>query len=145
YAAKLAASRLSRLLGDEPASVSLEKQALELRDKFASAFWLPDLNCYALALDGKKRPCAVRTSNAGHCLFSGISRPEHAKALASSLFAPDFYSGWGIRTLASSEARYNPLSYHNGSIWPHDNAVIAGGLARYGFKNLAGKILMALM
>ena len=145
YAAKLAASRLNRLLGNDAASALLDQQAQDLREKFASAFWLRDLNCYALALDNKKRPCAVRTSNAGHCLFAGIAGSDHAKSLAISLFSPDFYSGWGIRTLASNEARYNPLSYHNGSIWPHDNALIASGLARYGFKNLAGKLLMALM
>jgi glycogen debranching enzyme len=145
YAAKMAASRLSRLLGDERAAAALEQQAIQLRERFAGLFWLRELNCYALALDGKKRACAVRSSNAGHCLFTGIARSDHAKALAQSLFAPDFYSGWGIRTLASGEARYNPLSYHNGSIWPHDNALIASGLARYGFRNLAGKILMALM
>jgi len=145
YAAKLAAARLSIALGDERTSASLENQAAAFRDKFADAFWCKELNVYSMALDGKKRPCEVRSSNAGHCLFTGIAYDDHAKALAQSLFAPDFYSGWGIRTLASGEARYNPLSYHNGSIWPHDNAVIAAGLARYGFKNLAGKLLLALM
>jgi glycogen debranching enzyme len=145
YAAKLAASRLSAMLGDEKAAVQLEKQAFDFRDNFEDAFWCKELNVYALALDGKKRPCKVRASNAGHCLFSGIARNERGKAVAQTLFAEDFYSGWGIRTLATGEARYNPLSYHNGSVWPHDNALIAAGLARYGFKNLAGKILMALM
>jgi len=145
YAAKLAASRLSTLLGDEKAAMQLEKQAFDFRDNFEDAFWCKDLNIYALALDGKKRACQVRTSNAGHCLFSGIARNERGRAVAQTLFAEDFYSGWGIRTLATGEARYNPLSYHNGSVWPHDNALIAAGLARYGFKNLAGKILLALM
>jgi glycogen debranching enzyme len=145
YAAKLAAARLSGTLGDEQTSSSLENQAAELRDKFEEAFWCKDLNVYALALDGKKRPCRVRTSNAGHALFTGIARADRGKALAQTLFASDFYSGWGIRTIATGEARYNPLSYHNGSVWPHDNALIASGLARYGFKNHAGKILLALM
>jgi glycogen debranching enzyme len=145
YAAKLAAARLSSVLGDEQSSVALENQASAFRDKFEEAFWCKELNVYAMALDGKKRPCKVRSSNAGHCLFTGIARNDHAKALAQSLFALDFYSGWGIRTVASGEARYNPLSYHNGSIWPHDNALIAAGLARYGYKNLAGKLLLALM
>jgi glycogen debranching enzyme len=145
YAAKLAASRLSALTGDASASAALEKQAAALRDKFEEAFWLRDLNTYALALDGRKRPCRVRSSNAGHCLYSGIARADRGKAVAHSLFSPDFYSGWGIRTLASGEVRYNPLSYHNGSIWPHDNALIASGLARYGLKSLAGKILLALV
>ena len=145
YAAKLAAARLSSALGDEQISSSLEAQALELRDKFEEAFWCKDLNVYALALDAKKQPCRVRASNAGHALFTGIARSDRGRALAASLFASDFYSGWGIRTLAAGESRYNPLSYHNGSVWPHDNALIASGLARYGFKNLAGKILLALM
>jgi glycogen debranching enzyme len=145
YAAKLAAARLSAMLGDEQNAAQLEKQAADFRDKFEDAFWCKELNVYALALDGKKRPCKVRASNTGHCLFSGIARNERGKAVAQTLFSEDFYSGWGIRTLATGEARYNPLSYHNGSVWPHDNAMIAAGLARYGFKNLAGKILLALM
>ena len=145
YAAKLAASRLSSMLGNHQESSKLEAQAVALKDKFEDAFWCKDLNIYALALDGSKRPCKVRSSNAGHALFTGIARYDHGKAAAQSLFAPDFYSGWGVRTLASNEARYNPLSYHNGSVWPHDNAMVAHGLARYGFKNLAGKILLALM
>jgi glycogen debranching enzyme len=145
YAAKLAAARLGRVLGDQRTPASLENQAVELRDKFEDAFWCKDLNIYALALDSKKRPCQVRSSNAGHCLYTGIARPDHGKAVAHSLLSPDFYSGWGIRTLATGEARYNPLSYHNGSVWPHDNALIASGLAHYGFKNFAGKILLALM
>jgi glycogen debranching enzyme len=145
YAAKLAAARLSAMLGDETNSSRLEAQAASFRDKFEDAFWCKELNVYALALDGKKRACKVRASNTGHCLFSGIARNDRGKAMAQTLFAPDFYSGWGVRTLASGEARYNPLSYHNGSVWPHDNALIAVGLARYGFKNLAGKLLLALM
>lgn len=145
YAAKIAAARLSAMLGDEQTELTLLAQADILRDRFEDAFWCKELNVYALALDGKKQPCAVRTSNAGHCLFSGIARIDRGKSLAETLFAPDFYSGWGVRTVASGEARYNPLSYHNGSVWPHDNALIAAGLARYGFKNLAGKILLALM
>ncbi len=87
-----------------------------------------------LALDGAKRPCAVRTSNAGQVLFTGIADPKRAALVASGLLRPDFFSGWGIRTVARGEARFNPMSYHNGSIWPHDNALIGLGLARYGFK-----------
>lgn len=145
YAAKLAAARLSAVLGDHDSSYALQEQARTLRERFEEAFWCKDLNIYALALDGKKRACEVRSSNAGHCLFAGIATAEHAKELAQALFSKDFYSGWGIRTLSSQGARYNPLSYHNGSVWPHDNALIAAGLARYGYKNLAGKILLALM
>jgi len=145
YAARLAALRLSCALGDKTGCAKLESQAAELQEKFEDAFWCEDLGTYALALDGKKRPCRVRSSNVGHCLFTGIARLEHGSKVAQTLLLPDFFTGWGIRTLASGEVRYNPLSYHNGSVWPHDNALIASGLARYGFKNLAGKILLALL
>ena len=145
YAAKLAASRLSCALGDRGRCAALESQAAQLRERFEEVFWCEELGTYALALDGKKRPCRVRSSNAGHCLYTGIAHPQRGKTAARTLFQADFFSGWGIRTLASGEARYNPLSYHNGSIWPHDNALIASGLTRYGFKNLAGKILLALL
>jgi glycogen debranching enzyme len=145
YAAKVAASRLSRVLGDEAGGLRLETQAAALRKKFDRAFWCEELGTYALALDGSKRPCRVRTSNAGHCLLTGIASTEHARTIAATLFEPCFFSGWGIRTLASGEARYNPLSYHNGSVWPHDNALIASGLAAYGFKKLAGRVLLALL
>ena len=145
YAAKLAAARLSSALGDAKASAALKTEAAELGAKFEEAFWCRDLKVYAIALDGKKQACRVRSSNSGHALFTGIARSDRGKMVANSLFAPDFYSGWGIRTIASGEARYNPLSYHNGSVWPHDNALIASGLAQYGLKSSAGKILLALM
>jgi glycogen debranching enzyme len=103
-----------------------------LRRKFEEAFWLEDLGIYALALDGDKRPVRARSSNAGHVLSSGIATPKRAASVAKQILSPNFYSGWGIRTIAASEARYNPMSYHNGSVWPHDNAMIAAGFARYG-------------
>jgi glycogen debranching enzyme len=102
-----------------------------LRARFEERFWLPELGTYALALDGAKRPCAVRSSNAGHALFTGIAGPDRADKVAEALIAPDSFSGWGLRTLATTEARYNPMSYHNGSVWPHDNALVAAGLSRY--------------
>ena len=145
YAAKLAASRLCCAMGDRHQCAALESQATQLREKFEKAYWCEELGLYALALDGKKRPCRVRTSNAGHCLYTNIAHGKHGKTTAETLMEADFFSGWGIRTLASGEARYNPLSYHNGSVWPHDNALIACGLARYGYKNYAGKLLLALM
>jgi len=145
YSAHMAAARLSEVLGDGKGAAGLESQAALLRRRFEEAFWCEDLGVYALALDGAKRPCRVRSSNAGHSLYAGIAGPQHGRTLAHSLFAPDFFSGWGIRTVASGEARYNPLSYHNGSVWPHDNALIASGLARYGFKNFAGRLLLALL
>ena len=101
YAAKLGASHLSRALGDEQASTRLHAEATDLREKFERDFWCEELGIYALALDGKKRPCHVRSSNAGHCLFAGIASPERARRTAATLFEPCFFGGWGIRTLAS--------------------------------------------
>jgi glycogen debranching enzyme len=97
-----------------------------------------------LALDGDKKPCRVRASNAGHALFTGIALPERAPAVAATLLSDSFFSGWGVRTLGSTEARYNPMSYHNGSVWPHDNALIAAGLARYGHREEAARIFEGL-
>jgi glycogen debranching enzyme len=109
-----------------------------------SAFWCEDIGIFALALDGSKTPCRVRTSNAGHALFTGIATPERAARVAETLIGPASFSGWGIRTVASSEARFNPISYHNGSIWPHDNAIIVLGFARYGFLSLAAQVFSAM-
>jgi glycogen debranching enzyme len=145
YAAKCAASRLAKILGDATRSLDLSKQAEALSRQFERAFWCEELSTYALALDGHKQPCRVRASNAGHCLFAGIARDEHAQRLAATLTAEISFSGWGIRTVASSEARYNPMSYHNGSIWPHDNSLIAAGFARYGMKASAGMVLGGLL
>ena len=145
YAAKLAAAKLSRVLGDVDRSCALEVQAETLRTRFEEEFWCEDLGTYALALDGRKRPCRVRASNAGHCLYSGIASPERGRQVAETLLGNEFFTGWGIRTLGKSEVRYNPLSYHNGSIWPHDNSIIASGLAKYGSKKLAGQVLLALL
>src|SRR5207248_10869218 len=97
-----------------------------------------------LALDGAKRHCAVRTSNAGQVLLTGIARPDRAIKVAEGLLRPQFFSGWGIRTVSSRERRYNPMSYHNGSVWPHDNALIALGLARYGRKQAVERIFRGL-
>jgi glycogen debranching enzyme len=114
--------------------VQLDAEADRLAQRFEAAFWCPQIDTYALALDGEKRPCSVRTSNAGQVLFTGIASPVHADRVAKGLLQPRFFSGWGIRTVAKGEARYNPMSYHNGSIWPHDNALMALGLARYQHK-----------
>jgi glycogen debranching enzyme len=132
YAAKQAAARCARKLGRTDLARSLEEQAGRLAQRFETAFWCSELGTYALALDGEKKPCRVRASNAGHVLFSGIASPDRARAVATGLLEPRFFSGWGIRTVAKGEARYNPMSYHNGSIWPHDNALAALGFARYG-------------
>ena len=145
YAAKRAAARISGILGDPHRETVLETEAAELQSKFEEAFWCDDLSTYALALDGHKKPCRVRASNAGHCLFTEIASPDKARLVAHTLLSRDFFTGWGVRTVGSEEARYNPLSYHNGSVWPHDNALIASGVAKYGLRDLAGQILMGLL
>jgi glycogen debranching enzyme len=133
YAAKLLAARGARRLGRESRALELESQARDLAARFETAFWCPDIDTYAIALDGEKQPCRTRTSNAGQLLFTGIVRVDRAAQVVAGLLSPRFFSGWGIRTVASGESRYNPMSYHNGSIWPHDNALIALGFARYGY------------
>jgi glycogen debranching enzyme len=145
YAAKLAAARLARTFGHVPFACDLELQAERLRTQFENQFWSNDLGTYALALDGRKRPCNVRSSNAGQCLQSGIVSTDRARRVADLLMSAEFFTGWGIRTIASNESRYNPLSYHNGSIWPHDNSIIANGMAKYGYKKIAGRVLLAML
>jgi glycogen debranching enzyme len=134
YAAKRTAARCARRIGHGRQAQKLDDEAEVLAERFESTFWCPKIDTYALALDGGKKPCAVRTSNAGQVLFTGIAAPARAALIAKGLLRPDFFSGWGIRTVARGEARFNPMSYHNGSIWPHDNALIALGFARYGLK-----------
>jgi glycogen debranching enzyme len=131
YAAKRMAARCARRLNRHDAADRLDAEAARLAERFEAAFWCPDIETYALALDGDKKPCRVRTSNAGQVLFTGIAKADRAARVAAGLLQPRFFSGWGIRTVARDEARFNPMSYHNGSIWPHDNALIALGLARY--------------
>lgn len=144
YEAKLRAAKLAEALGYSERTSELTLQAGVLRRRFERAFWCEECSTYALALDGEKRPCRVRTSNAGHCLFAGIASQRHAQKTAATLLSQEMFSGWGIRTVATNEVRYNPMAYHNGSIWPHDNAMIAYGLARYGLKEHAHKILTGL-
>jgi glycogen debranching enzyme len=144
YAARHAGAALAAELGHAKRSAELVRQAELLRVRFEQAFWCEQLSSYALALDGDKKPCRVRTSNAGQCLFTGIASPEHAEKVARTLLAPESFSGWGVRTLAASQSRYNPMGYHTGSIWPHDNALIAHGLARYGLAEKALQIWTGL-
>jgi glycogen debranching enzyme len=134
FAGKQLAARCARRLGLVDQAGRLEAEAHRLAERFEAAFWCPELDTYALALDGDKQPCRVRTSNAGQLLFTGIVREDRARLVAADLMRQHFFTGWGIRTVARGEARYNPMSYHDGSIWPHDNALIALGLARYGLK-----------
>ena len=144
YAARLAGADLAAALGFHDRAIDLERAAERLRRRFEAAFWCDDLDTYALALDGAKRPCRVRASNPGHCLFTGIASTLRASRLAATLLGADSFSGWGVRTLAAGEPRYNPMSYHDGSIWPHDNALIAHGLARYGLEDEALRIFTGL-
>ncbi|MGH8296827.1 MAG: amylo-alpha-1,6-glucosidase, partial [Steroidobacteraceae bacterium] len=143
YAARLAAAGLAQALGHDDMARSLREHAHALRERFLARFWCPELGLYALALDGYKEPCRVRASNAGHSLFCGIAAPEHAESIARILGQDSFFTGWGVRTLADREVRYNPMAYHNGSVWPHDNAVIAAGLSAAPVKDLALRILSA--
>ncbi len=135
YAARKAAANLALAVGQSPLAAELNRSAETLKERFATAFWSKRINTYALALDANKSPCEVKSSNAGHCLFSGIASDEQAEKVVGTLFSSQCFSGWGIRTLAKDEARFNPMSYHNGSVWPHDNAMIAYGLARYGYRS----------
>ncbi len=144
YEAKLSAAAIGRRLGHTALALRLETEAAALRVAFNVKFWLEDLGTYAIALDGRKQPCRVRSSNAGHTLLSGIVPPERAARIVSGLMSRTFFSGWGIRTIPVGEARFNPMAYHNGSVWPHDNALIALGLARYGYKDEAARLFGAL-
>ncbi len=132
YEGKLAIAALARAIGEPALAEALVQQAQRLRARFQAAFWCEEIGSYAIALDGHKRQCKVPSSNAGHTLWSGIASPEHAQRIMDGLMGPRFFSGWGVRTIPTGIARYNPMSYHNGSIWPHDNALIAAGMARYG-------------
>ena len=144
FAAKRHASRLAVTLGHAEQARRLLREADTLRIQFERSFWCNDLSSYALALDGLKQPCRVRTSNAGHCLWTGIAELQHGMKTAKTLMGEEFFNGWGIRTVAATETRFNPMAYHNGSVWPHDNALIAAGMAAYGFKQGALKILCSL-
>jgi glycogen debranching enzyme len=144
YAAKMSAAEMARALGDEDMARRLDSQAETLREKFERKFWCEDLGVYAIALDGNKNPCRVRSSNAGQVILSGIASKARAARVAETLLTPECFSGWGIRTLAAGSARYNPMSYHDGSIWPHDNALIALGFGRYGLKKPAMAIFSAM-
>ncbi|HEX8964465.1 MAG TPA: amylo-alpha-1,6-glucosidase [Rhodocyclaceae bacterium] len=144
YLAKLHAAALAQVLGHTERAAVLRRESGQLRQRFERAFWSRELGTYAIALDGEKKPCLVQSSNAGQVLWTGIASFAHARRAGAKLFEPASFSGWGVRTIAEGEARYNPMSYHNGSIWPHDNALIAMGLARYGMRHQALSILAAM-
>jgi len=144
FAAKRRAARFALALGHTEQARRLLKEADTLCTQFERHFWCHDLSSYALALDGFKQPCRVRASNAGHCLWTGIAEQKHGLRTAKTLMGEEFFNGWGVRTVAATETRFNPMAYHNGSVWPHDNALIAAGMAAYGFKQGAVKILGGL-
>ncbi|MBY4895713.1 amylo-alpha-1,6-glucosidase [Cupriavidus sp. AU9028] len=144
YGAWEAAAEMARRQGELQRAQQWAERAEALRREFDARFFDPQLGTYVLALDGDKRPCRVRSSNAGHALLTGIAYPERAEAVVRTLMSAPSFCGWGVRTIASTEARYNPMSYHNGSVWPHDNALIAAGLARYGYHREAARIFEGL-
>ena len=145
YAAKTGIADVAADLGDRDLAERLREQAAKLRSSFQAAFWSDELGMFALALDGDKKQCRVRSSNAGQCLFSGIASEAQYRSMAEGLLSPAFFSGWGVRTIVTGERRYNPMSYHNGSLWPHDNALIALGALQKADKDLALRITSGLL
>ncbi len=145
YGAFRGAAEIAAALGHAARAEAYLRKAQILRARFAETFWDEALGTCVLALDGTKHPCRVRSSNAGHALWTGIAEPGHARRVAESLMSEGSFSGWGIRTLDASEMRYNPMSYHNGSVWPHDNALIAAGFASYGFDDLGLRLFESML
>jgi glycogen debranching enzyme len=145
YAAYRARAAFAAEEGDTASARHWRDRADTLKRAFNQAFWLPDKGWYAVALDGGKRPVDALTSNIGHCLWTGIADADKAAVVADHLLSDDMFSGWGIRTLAASMAAYNPMSYHNGSVWPHDNALCAAGLMRYGYAGHAQRVISAIL
>jgi glycogen debranching enzyme len=146
FDAKIRMAELAREVWRDPQLAErLERGAADLRDRFEATFWIEERACYALGLDADKRPIDSLASNIGHLLWSGIVSPERRAAVADALMSEQLWSGWGVRTLAQSEGAYNPLVYHNGTVWPHDNSLIAWGLARAGRRSDAMRILHALV
>jgi glycogen debranching enzyme len=145
YGAYLARAHLAELDQDPLTASRCRERAGELRRRFDEAFWLSEQGYYAIALDRDKAPVDALASNMGHCLWTGIVRGERAGQVVERLLGPELFSGWGIRTLATSMARFNPVSYHNGSVWPHDNALVVAGLMRYGFTEAAQRVATGIM
>ncbi len=144
YQAYLKTALLAHALGKKDLSEILLQKANNVKENLRKTFWDEELGTFVLALDGEKQPCRVRTSNAGHVLFCEAADERQASLVAQHLFARDSFSGWGIRTLSSKEILYNPVSYHNGSVWPHDNALIAWGLSLYNFKFYLNRLIKGL-
>jgi len=145
YAAFLARAHFAREAGEVDLARHWSERAQRLKKRFNEAFWLPDRGYFAIALDAEKRPVDALASNMGHCLWTGMIDQDKAAAVARHLMSPEMFTGFGVRTLGSTMGAYNPMSYHNGSIWPHDNAIIAAGLMRYGFVTEAQRIVLGLL
>ncbi|MEU5725758.1 glycogen debranching N-terminal domain-containing protein [Micromonospora sp. NPDC047738] len=146
YDAKLRGARLARTFWNDPAYADqLEREAAALKERFNRDFWIPEKEYYALALDPEGRHVDALSSNIGHLLWSGIVDESRAAAVARHLLGPRLFSGWGVRTLADDQGRYNPIGYHVGTVWPFDNSFIAWGLMRYGFREEAGRICDAML
>ena len=144
YAARLAGAAIAGRIGLEAQALALRDKAEHLKAAFEARFWCEHLGTYALALDGDGQQCQVRSSNAGQLLMTGIIPPERARRVVEGLMDAGQFTGWGIRTLSAGEARYNPMSYHNGSVWPHDNAMIALGMARMGLRAETARLFEAI-
>ncbi len=145
YDARKQAAMLAPLMDEPELAAKLESQAEHLKEKFNKAFWDEELGTFVLALDKKKRPCRVKSSNPGHCLWAGIADEKYAGRVADTLMSPVSYNGWGIRTLATDAPMYNPMSYHNGTVWPHDTALCAYGMGRYGYNDKMLTIFNSLL
>jgi glycogen debranching enzyme len=145
YAAYLARALQAEDLGQPADATDWRDRAARLKRAFNEQFWLPDRGWYALGLDRDKRPIDALASNMGHCLWAGIVDEDKAEAVAERLLSPEMFSGWGVRTLAAGMAAYNPMSYHNGSVWPYDNGIIVGGLMRYGFVEPAQRVALGIL
>ena len=144
FAARRGLAAVARRLGHHGEAREWENKAEQLRSAFQRDFWLEEEQTCALALDARGEPCRVVASNAGHCLYSGILDHERAERVIARLMSDDMFCGWGIRTLSAGSRRYNPMSYHNGSVWPHDNSLIAAGFARYAAGEQAARVLPGL-
>jgi glycogen debranching enzyme len=146
YDAKVRCARLAREFWGDPALAErLESQAAELKRRFNKDYWLADREFFALAIDGDGRKVDALTSNIGHLLWSGIVDDDKAEAVVRHLMGPKLYSGWGVRTMAEGEGGYNPIGYHVGTVWPHDNSFIAMGLRRYGYREEAARVAMHML
>jgi glycogen debranching enzyme len=145
YSAYLARAHFATEVGDMTTASHFRDKAADLKRRFNEDFWLPDKGWFAIGLDHEKRKIDSLTSNMGHCLWAGIVEPELAAEVADRLMSPDLFTGWGIRTLGRNSGGYNPISYHCGSVWPHDNAIAVAGLMRYGFVEQAQQLMMAMI